>query len=132
MPHELFSDIYIKVNGRAVNENTMDKLESAVVDLSLVLPNMFDIHLRDDGFALLDSTTFNVGDEVEISVKEAGATRLTTLMKGEITAIEPEFIVGEMTTFRVRGYDKFNRLYRKKQTKTYLQVTDSQLAQQIA
>jgi len=84
MPHELFSDIYIKVKGKSVNEKTMDKLESAVVDLSLVLPNMFDIHLRDEGFELLDSKTFNVGDEVEISAREAEATRPTTLMKGEI------------------------------------------------
>jgi phage protein D/phage baseplate assembly protein gpV len=132
MPHELFSDVYIKIKGRAVNEKTMDKLESVIVDLSLVLPNMFDIHLRDEGFDLLDSRTFNVGDEVEISAKEAEATRPTTLMKGEITAIEPEFIAGGMTTFHVIGYDKIHRLYRKKQTKTYLQVTDSQLAQKIA
>ena len=132
MPHELFSDVYIKVKGRAVNEKTMDKLESVVVDLSLVLPNMFDIHLRDEGFDLLDSRTFNVGDDVEISAKEAEAARPTTLMKGEITAIEPEFIAGGMTTFHVRGYDKIHRLSRIQQTKTYLQVTDSQLAQQIA
>jgi len=132
MPHDLFSDIYIKVKGKSVNEKTMDNLESVRVDLSLVLPNMFDIKLRDEGFELLDSKTFNVGDEVEISAKEVEATRPTTLMKGEITAIEPEFIAGGMTTFHVSGYDKLHRLYRKKQTKTYLQVTDSQLAQKIA
>lgn len=132
MKHDFFSEIFIKVKGKSANETVMDNLESVVVDLSLILPNMFDMLIRDEAFELLDSSMFNVGDEVEILVQEIEATQPTTLMTGEITAIEPEFSAGQTTKFHVRGYDKLHRLFRKKQTKTYLQVTDSQLAQKIA
>lgn len=135
MSNELMSDVSIRVGGTLLNEATMDKLESVDVDLSLVLPNMFAIRFRDNQartgkFDLLDSDTFKVGSEVEIWMS-AQWESLKSLMKGEITAIEPELHTGGITTLTVRGYDKSHRLYRK-QTRTFRQVTDSQIAQSIA
>ena len=138
MAQEHLSLVIIKVNGKTVKQEIMDKVEDIVLDLSLVLPDMLAIHFRDSEdktigrFELMDSDTFKIGADVEISMQEAGANKATALMKGEITAIEPEFLAGKIASFTVRGYDKSHRLHRKKQTKTYQQTTDSQLAEQIA
>lgn len=132
MPHELFSDIYIKVNKQSVREEVMNNLDSVVVDMSLVLPDVFAICLRDDEFELIDSTTFRVGAEVQISAKAAGENEKKSLIKGEITAIEPEFSSDGICRFTVRGYDKSHRLHRGRYARTFLKQSDKQIAQKIA
>ncbi len=54
------------------------------------------------------------------------------LLTGEITAIEPEFSQAAGPTVLIRGYDQSHRLHRVKETKTYVQETDSDIAQKIA
>ena len=132
MPHELFSDIYIEVNKQSLKEKIMDKIDSVLVDMSLVLPNMFAICIRDDQFELIDSTTFRVGDEVQISAKAEGENQKIPLIKGEITAIEPEFLSDYISSFTVRGYDKSHRLHRGRYARTFLKQSDKQIAQKIA
>jgi uncharacterized protein involved in type VI secretion and phage assembly len=132
VPHEFISDFYIEVNKQMVREGVMDKLSSVLVDMSLVLPNMFAICLRDDQFELIDSTTFRVGDEVQISAKAEGENQKITLIKGEITAIEPEFLSDYISSFTVRGYDKSHRLHRGRYARTFLKQSDKQIAQKIA
>lgn len=132
MPHELIPDFYINVNRTPVGEKTMDDVDSIVVDMSLVLPDMFAIRLRDDHFELIDSTTFRVGDEVQISAKAEDENQKVILIKGEITAIEPEFSQDSICSFTVRGYDKSHRLHRGRYARTFLNQTDKQIAQKIA
>lgn len=132
MPHELFSDIYIEVNKQSIKEKIMDKVDSVLVDMSLVLPNMFAIRVRDDQFELIDSTTFRVGDEVQISAKAEGENQKIPLIMGEITAIEPEFLQDSISCFTIRGYDKSHRLHRGRYARTFLKQSDKQIAQKIA
>jgi len=132
MPHEYISQFYIEVNKKSVTEEIMDKLDSIVVDMSLVLPDMFAISLRDDQFELIDSTAFRVGDEVQISAMAAGEYEKKSLIKGEITAIEPEFSSDGICRFTVRGYDKSHRLHRGRYARTFLKQSDKQIAQKIA
>ena len=127
---ELISQMYLKIAGSNASEEIMDSLISIEVDDSLFLPDMFSVHLRDPSFRWADSDDFEVGKAVEIAVRgEAGTIKLLT---GEITAIEPEFSQAVGPTTVIRGYDQSHRLHRAKQTRTYVQETDSDIAKKIA
>ncbi|MFC1968054.1 VgrG-related protein, partial [Chloroflexota bacterium] len=73
-----------------------------------------------------------VGAEVEISAMAAGENQKVSLLKGEITAIEPEFLSGHISCFTVRGYDLSHRLHRGRYSRTFLKQSDVQIAQKIA
>ncbi len=127
---ELVAQIYLKIGGRNVSEEIMDSLISVEVDDSLLLPDMFAIHLRDPRFQWTDSDDFAPGKAVEISVSDDNGT--TKLLSGEITAIEPQFNQMAGPTVVIRGYDQAHRLHRAKQTKTYIQETDGDIVKKIA
>jgi len=129
-----FTQCLIKINGIAVSEEFMDALVEVVVDTSLHLPSMFTILLNDADVKWVDDGLFEMGKEVEIEVetgKEQGALK-GQLIKGEITALEPHFSTEGQTTLLVRGYHKFHRLHRGKQTRTFLKRKDDAVVQKIA
>ena len=134
MPTEakLMDHLFIKVDGNDLPAEMMDDLIEVTVDSSLHLPDMFTIHLHDEELEWIDEGLFALGKEVEISAlpEEGGTSRV--LMKGEITALEPDFGEGTHLTLLVRGYDRSHRLHRGTHSQAYLQVTDSDLASRIA
>jgi phage protein D len=127
---ELLSQMYLKIGGINAAKEIMDSLISIEVDDSLLLPDMFSIRLRDPRFHWSDSDDFGLGKAIEISVRGEGGT--TKLLSGEITAIEPEFSQAVGPTVLIRGYDQSHRLHRAKETKTYVQETDSDIARKVA
>ncbi|MFC1871827.1 VgrG-related protein [Chloroflexota bacterium] len=129
---ELISQMYLKIGGANVAEEIYNSLISLEVDDSLLLPDMFSIHLRDPQFKWADSDTFSLGKAVEISVKEGSSSTTTKILTGEITAIEPEFGQDAGPTVVIRGYDQSHRLHRSKKTKTYTQVTDGDIVKAVA
>lgn len=126
----LFTVFNIKLNGSDLTSTDMDQLDSVEVDLSLFMPGMFTLTFFDPTFALLSSSRFLPGKSVDVAVKMGTAT--TTLISGEITALEP-VMSGSMTPnlLTVRGYDKSHRLHWNRVYKTYLDVKDSDLATQV-
>jgi phage protein D/phage baseplate assembly protein gpV len=127
---ELISQMYLKIGGSNVSEEIYDNCAYIEVDDSLLFPDMFSIRLRDPRFKWADSDTFALGKPVEITVQ--GESGKIKLIGGEITAIEPEFDQTVAPTTLIRGYDQSHRLHRVKQAKTYIQVTDSDIAKKIA
>jgi phage protein D/phage baseplate assembly protein gpV len=133
MPKDkLLSQVYIKIGGINASEKLMTDVNEVVVDTSLHLPSMFTIRLNDSGLEWMDSKTFDLGKEVEISAKAIEASQKGKLMEGEITAIEPEFIKDQGAIIVIRGYDKSHRLYRGKKTRVFAQSTDSAIVSTIA
>jgi len=134
MPTEqrLTDHLYIKVDGNDLSTEAMDDLYEVTVDTSLHLPDMFTIELHDERLRWVDQGPFELGKEVEIAFipEEGGSSQ--TLIKGEITALEPDFGEGTSATLVVRGYDRSHRLHRGTHSQAYLQVTDSDLATRIA
>jgi phage protein D len=122
--------MYLKIGGSNASKDIMDSLISIEVDDSLLLPDMFSIRLRDPSFRWSGSQDFGLGKAIEISARGNGST--TRLLSGEITAIEPEFSQAVGPTVLIRGYDQSHRLHRAKETKTYVQETDSDIAKKIA
>ncbi len=121
----------IKINGAALTPEEMNQVVEVVVDQHTHLPHMFIMRLYDPGLALLDSGKFDLTKEVEISSKTETSSSIT-LIKGEITALEPEFQDGGISILAVRGYDKSHRLFRESKSKAYLNIKDSDIASQIA
>src|SRR4029453_5692180 len=94
------------------------------------------------------SFTLNCWDTVEMKVKwiddplfKEGKTvvihmgyrdQLKKIFTGEINGLEPEFHTSEAPLLTVRGYDRGQRLMRKRKTKSYLRMKDSDIARQIA
>lgn len=130
-PSRIVSRIYIDLDGSEVQRPIMQKLAEVVVDQHSHLPDMFTIRFRDPGLELLDEGPFDLTKEVEIkAAKQDG--EMVTLIKGEITAIEPVFNEGMILEFMVRGYDPSHRLYREVKSKAFLNTKDSDLAEEIA
>src|SRR3954453_7063572 len=106
------AQIEIKVYGADLPESAMNQVFEVEVETSLYLPSMFIMRFYDDTVTLIDSTTFKEGTSVEIKVQGTTSTTYTTVFKGEITAIEPDFTDESVAILVVRGYDRSHRLHR--------------------
>jgi len=136
--------IYLKIDGTDAAQEIMDDIISVEVDQSLHLPDMFSIQLEEDfdrdidTFKWGDSDTFALGKSVEIDIETDEPFDLMwgsekgTLLKGEITAVEPKFRRDGRPTTVIRGYDKSHRLHIGKRTRTFLKIKDSEIAHKIA
>ena len=122
--------IEIKVNGSDLSNEIMDVLYETEIETSLYLPSMFTLRFHDEKLTLIDGTNFAAGATVEIKLPDdTGA--FTTVFKGEITAIEPEFTQTYVAMLVVRGYDKGHRLNRGTKSKVFVDVSDSDIVSQI-
>lgn len=127
----LASQVRIKIAGNPVPNEVLVNLVETTVDQHTHLPHMFTIRLYDPELKLLDEGPFDLTKLVEISA-ETGDGKEISLIKGEITALEPAFGEGMNAELVVRGFDKAHRLYREMRSRTYLNVKDSDLVSQIA
>ena len=109
MPEEarLMDHLYIKVGGEELPAGAMDDLVEVSVDSNLHYPDMFTICLHDERLEWISTDLFGLGKEVEIATVPDEGGRSTTLIKGEITALEPDFSAGTQAILQVRGYDRF-------------------------
>lgn len=124
--------IVIKVGGSPLSRDMMDDLFEAEVETTLYLPSMFTLRFHDDAnFKWLDSSHFQVGGSVDIELGDPVSYQMTSLMKGEITAIEPEFGEDHQTVLIVRGYDRRHRLNRGTKSRVFIQATDADIARKI-
>ncbi len=127
------AQIEIKVNGADLPNAAMDKLFEVEVETSLYLPGMFSMRFYDDTITLIDDNTFKEGTSVEIKMtKSLPQTGYETVIKGEITAIEPDFTQDSVALLVVRGYDRSHRLHRGTKSKVFVNVKDSDIVTQIA
>jgi phage protein D len=126
------SQVDIKVGGSPLDETTMNLLQEAVVEQNSHLPHMFVLRFRDPDMKLIDDAKFDTSKEVEITAEKADSGDQIPLIKGEITAIEPEFREGMILDLVIRGFDKSHRMVREVKSRSFLNKKDSQLAQEIA
>jgi len=75
-------------------------------------------------------TQLDVGTQVEIRV--GYVDNLTSLFTGEVTAQEPDFPDDGSPVLKVHGYDLLQRFRRGRYTRTFTNMKDSQVAEQIA
>jgi phage protein D len=124
------------IDGSPLPLTTKAYVISVAVDDSIKVPSMFTLEVGgsndpSESFPWVDDEQFfNVGKVVEI--KLGYGSKLATLIKGEITALEPEFATDRRPSLLVRGYDRRHRLQRGSKTRTFVQQKDSDIASQLA
>ncbi|MGH9179798.1 MAG: VgrG-related protein, partial [Acidimicrobiales bacterium] len=121
----------IEIDGSPVPASVEPALEEVVVDDHLHLPDMFLLRLRDDGKDVFGQLPVRIGSRVTVSATPVGDGRQDPLIVGEVTALEAEYDKTG-THALVRGYDLSHRLCRGRKTQTFNDVTDADLATQIA
>ncbi len=131
-PERPISHFIIRVDGRVLPPGLMDDLLDVSVDSNLHLPDMVLIRFHDEKLEWLDHGPFKLGAAIEIGVTppEGGAEQ--ELIRGEITALEPDFAPGTHAILAVRGYDRSHRLHRGTHSRAFVRVTDSDMVKQIA
>ena len=81
-------------------------------------------------FKYVDGDLLAEGAKVEIKVGFVDDQK--SLMKGEVTALEPEYAAGAAPTLKIHGYDLLHRFRRGRNTRSFTNMTDSKIADQIA
>jgi uncharacterized protein involved in type VI secretion and phage assembly len=127
-PHHLWPEV--EVDSAALSGAVASLLEQVVVDHHQHLPDMFAITFHDPARDVISQLNVNIGSTVTIKLTPPGGSP-KTLIKGEVTGFEAEYDATRLRTI-LRGYDLSHRLHRGRQTQTYKNVTDSDIARQVA
>jgi phage protein D len=78
----------------------------------------------------IDDDRFREGNPIKIEM--GYADHMTSVFNGEITGLEPDFPEMRTATLTVRGYDRRHRLMRKRKTRSFTDLKDSDIASQVA
>jgi len=132
---KLAPEFRVRINGSELPPGTAAMVSSVIVDQDVAAPAMFTLELVDQDLEHPDATwadadLFAPGGEAEILLGYTG--QLATVLKGEITGLEPQYKSGEIPRLVVRGHDRRHRLLRGRNTRSFTQVKDSDVAGQIA
>lgn len=115
-------------------EMLVDVLDVTVCDYAVgaswFCVNMNNRHSDRQEIKYSDGPDFSEGARIEVIVGYDG--KVASLIKGEVTTLEAEFVEDEAPTLKVQGYDSLHRFRRGRKTKSYLQQKDSDIARQIA
>jgi Bacteriophage probable baseplate hub protein len=125
----------VKLNGQPLVGDLALWIVNVAVEDDLDMPSMFTIDLmskvnaEDGTTSLIDDERLALGMGVEISMGYGDDRE--SLIVGEITALEPTFRVDGPPTLTLRGYDKRHRLNAARRTRSFVDLTDSNIAEQI-
>jgi phage protein D len=121
----------VEIDGSPMPAGLEPLLVSALVEDSQRLPDMFSLRFRDPERIVLAKSNAKVGGKITIKVNMASSSTSKTLIEAEITALELEFDTSGTFTI-IRGYDPAHRLFRDRRTVSYVQMTASDIATQVA
>ena len=121
----------IEIDGSELEEDVNNQLERVVVVDRLRMPDSCELVFRDPARNVLERAGAEIGAKIKVSTSEPGADSPGDLFFGEITSIEVEYDVLGMRAV-VRGYDLLHRLAAGRKTKTFENVTYSDVAEEIA
>lgn len=137
----------LKLGGANAPQELMKDILEIIVDESLHMPSMFIIKVHNVYVPASEKSEtwenekyFKIGDAIaigfEASTTEDPEFRVSEkepqLIEGEITGIEVKFSHTSEAHIIVRGYDVSHRLHRGRYNRSFLNVTDSDIVEQIA
>jgi phage protein D/phage baseplate assembly protein gpV len=125
------SGLDVLVGGAAMDPKWRDATAEVKVVDSLTLPDVATIKLIDPLGENIDSHPLQLGKEIEIKSGAIGDRATSTIFKGQIAAVEPEFSAKGVTIV-VRAYDKAHKLNRVRKTRTFQQVSAGDMIKKIA
>jgi uncharacterized protein involved in type VI secretion and phage assembly len=120
----------IKVKGKELTPELDGMVETVVVQDRLRMPDSFVITFRDPLLSVLAKAKIEIGTEITIEATAPGVEKPDELMVGEVTSIEVEYDrLG--TRAVVRGYDALHRLSAGTYSRTWENVTYSDVVSKI-
>jgi phage protein D len=106
-------------------------LARVVVDTHLHLPDMFELTFLDEEGHIAGDAGLRIGAVVEVFGGAPDSTEASSLITGEVTSIEA--VCQDLHIYTVvRGYEKAHRLQRARRTRTFVNMTDSDIARKVA
>jgi phage protein D len=107
------------------------RLVRVVVDLHVGMPDVFELTFLDAGHDVLSACGLALGTKVSVKAGVRDSEAVEPLVEGEITVIEGSYGEGVPYTL-VRGHSLEHRLQRVRRTRTFANVTDSDVARRVA
>lgn len=127
----LIAQIYAKVDGVPVEQELLrEGLTRAIIESSAHLPDMATLQFHNTDLRLSEAERFKLGQELRIELGDQQLKR--EVFVGEVTDLELGFDTLGQTPLTVRAYDRAHRLHRGRFTRAFKQMTDSDIARQIA
>lgn len=121
----------IKINGVPLKPELDSAIETVVVYDRLRMPDSFVITFRDPAHDVVSKAKIKIGSEITIESGAPGAEKPDELMFGEVTSIETDYDrLGSRAV--VRGYDSLHRLSAGTKSRTFENVTYSDIVRKIA
>lgn len=132
MPNTIsrMGSVEVSVNSAPLSAADYDALIDVRVEQSVHVPDRFSLRFRDPDFAMIDSGTFAIGRPVDVTF--SNGTDEAVVIRGEITALGVEQSPTGRHELIVSGLDRGHRLARGSMWRTFVQMTDSNVASQIA
>src|SRR3954468_2085957 len=123
--------IDILVNGAALDPKFRALLSEVKVIDSLTLPDSALVRITDLKGENIDSNPLVVGANLEIKFGGLEANATTSVFKGQITSVEPEFTPTGVT-IPARAYDKAHVLNRQRKPRTFQNMSASDMVKKVA
>lgn len=120
---------YLRIDGADSTDEFQRDLLQLRVELDFDQPAMAEIILNDSRLYWIDQPSIWPGKPLEVLI-DSGSGR-DKIFEGEIVGIEPRFDNG-VQHLTIRAFNLLHRLTRGKQTKTWLNVNDSDILKEIA
>jgi uncharacterized protein len=124
----------VKLDGRPPGQDVVRDILSVTYKDSVQDIDSFEIAINNwdaatRTFKYSDRQLFDPGERIELVMGYKGALR--TMIKGEITSLRPSFPAGGGSTLAISGLNILHRFRAAQESRTYVGLTDSQIAQQI-
>ncbi len=120
----------VKVDGRELAADAYRRLAAVRVEESTALPDLMELRFTDPTFDLFDAGTIEVGARMEIALRAEGDPVIVS--SGEITAVSVEPGLTGRHEFVVTAMDLSHRLARVPKRRTFVSMSDADIADQIA
>lgn len=135
----------LKIDGQPASDSLLEDILQITVEESLHVPGMFTLLIRNDYYSAregenpwLYDNTFTIGKSIEIGFTSSNTedtdfstANQSTLLKGEITAIEAQFNSESQAPIIIQGYDVSHRLHRGRYNRSFQNKKDSDIVSQI-
>jgi uncharacterized protein involved in type VI secretion and phage assembly len=131
MPEDHSLTVGLEVDGSPLDDALRPLLDEVVVDDYLHLPDMVTIRFLDIDRSVVSTARIKIGSKIKVTATPLGGQSAQPLIEAEVTAIEADYTPSGSLAI-VRGYDQLHRFHRGRQTQTYVQMKDSEIASQIA
>lgn len=128
---QMIAGVEVRIDGQALAPEIMALVREVRVDDNLNLADTFIITVSDPRLEHIDRINLEVGKEVEILFAAPDGNRYESLLKGQITTVEPEFS-RQGATITARGYDHSHQMNRERRAETYQNMTVGDIARRVA